>query len=379
MPRRALLKVVDLKTHFRTRNGLGARRRRRVAHARTGATPSASSASPARARRSCPARSWACCPASNVERAGRRPLRGHDIIGSSARGPLRALWGTEMAMVFQDPMTSLNPVMKIGRQITESLRYHLDMDKERGQARRPSPLLAVGRHPRARAAPRASTPTSSRAACASASPSPSPWPAAPSSCSPTSPPPPSTSPCRPRSSTCSAASSASAHMAMILVTHDLGVVAGRTDDIAVMYAGQDRRAGADRRRSSPTMKMPYTEALVRSIPKLDEPSHTRLDDHRRPPARPGQPARAAAASPRAARTCRTSASRRPRRSPSRARPATSTAAGSRSAPPEAATVPPTRQPGAPAAARRRVRQRATSPIPPPAARGRSAPPNAEDS
>ena len=39
-------------------------------------------------------------------------------------------------------------------------------------------------------------------------------------------------------------------MSLMLVTHDLGVVAGHTDEIAVMYAGQHRRAGADARRCS---------------------------------------------------------------------------------------------------------------------------------
>jgi peptide/nickel transport system ATP-binding protein len=65
------------------------------------------------------------------------------------------------------------------------------------------------------------------------------------------------------------------NMAMVLVTHDLGVVAGRTDDIAVMYGGKLVE-------KAPThtlfthMKMPYTEALLESIPKLDQPAHTRL-------------------------------------------------------------------------------------------------------
>ena len=55
-------------------------------------------------------------------------------------------------------------------------------------------------------------------------------------------------------------------MALVLVTHDLGVVAGRTDDVIVMYAGQVVE-------QAPTatlfehMRMPYTEALLRSIPK----------------------------------------------------------------------------------------------------------------
>ena len=62
-------------------------------------------------------------------------------------------------------------------------------------------------------------------------------------------------------------------MAMILVTHDLGVVAGRADEIAVMYAGQivETAPTASLFRN---VRMPYTEALLRSIPKLDQPRHT---------------------------------------------------------------------------------------------------------
>ncbi|HRE01189.1 MAG TPA: ABC transporter ATP-binding protein, partial [Ilumatobacteraceae bacterium] len=65
------------------------------------------------------------------------------------------------------------------------------------------------------------------------------------------------------------------NMAMILVTHDLGVVAGRTDEIMVMYAGKvvERAPTAE---LFSNMRMPYTEALLNSIPKLDEPSHTPL-------------------------------------------------------------------------------------------------------
>jgi peptide/nickel transport system ATP-binding protein len=64
-------------------------------------------------------------------------------------------------------------------------------------------------------------------------------------------------------------------MAMILVTHDLGVVAGRADDIAVMYAGKIvEKASASVLFTD--MKMPYTEALLQSIPKISDKSHTRL-------------------------------------------------------------------------------------------------------
>jgi len=65
------------------------------------------------------------------------------------------------------------------------------------------------------------------------------------------------------------------HMAMVLVTHDLGVVAGRTDEIAVMYAGQIVEK-APTRALFANVRMPYTEALLKSIPKLEDPSHTRL-------------------------------------------------------------------------------------------------------
>ena len=64
-------------------------------------------------------------------------------------------------------------------------------------------------------------------------------------------------------------------MAMILVTHDLGVVAGRADEIAVMYAGKVVEKGPARVLFT-DMKMPYTEALLQSIPKIDDKSHTRL-------------------------------------------------------------------------------------------------------
>jgi peptide/nickel transport system ATP-binding protein len=64
-------------------------------------------------------------------------------------------------------------------------------------------------------------------------------------------------------------------MAMILVSHDLGVIAGRADDVAVMYAGRIVEQAPPATLFS-EMRMPYTEALIRSAPQLSEPSHTRL-------------------------------------------------------------------------------------------------------
>ena len=65
---------------------------------------------------------------------------------SATRRPTRcaSYWGTQMAMVFQDPMTSLNPVMKIGKQITESLRYHLDVSKDYANETALALLQSVG-------------------------------------------------------------------------------------------------------------------------------------------------------------------------------------------------------------------------------------------
>jgi peptide/nickel transport system ATP-binding protein len=65
-------------------------------------------------------------------------------------------------------------------------------------------------------------------------------------------------------------------MAMILVTHDLGVVAGRAHDIAVMYAGRIVET-APAQTLFANVRHPYTEALLRSIPKLDMAKHTKLD------------------------------------------------------------------------------------------------------
>jgi peptide/nickel transport system ATP-binding protein len=66
------------------------------------------------------------------------------------------------------------------------------------------------------------------------------------------------------------------HMALILVTHDLGVVAARADEIAVMYAGKIVEK-APTNVLFTSMRMPYTEALLKSIPKLENRSHTRLE------------------------------------------------------------------------------------------------------
>src|SRR4029450_8895213 len=71
-------------------------------------------------------------PSRNVTRTGVIDFDGHRL---DQMGPaeMRSFWGTQLAMVFQDPMTSLNPVMRIGKQITESLGFHFDMDRSEAQ------------------------------------------------------------------------------------------------------------------------------------------------------------------------------------------------------------------------------------------------------
>jgi oligopeptide/dipeptide ABC transporter ATP-binding protein len=218
-------------------------------------------------------------PGRNVEREGSVRFAGVEIAGLSAKD-MRSYWGTEMAMVFQDPMTALNPVVKIGRQITESLVYHLDMDKTQAHDTALALLRSVGIPEAERrlseyphqlsggmrqrvviaialaCGPKllfADEPTTALDVTVQA-----------------------------QILNLLAQQQRERHMAMILVTHDLGVVAGRADEIAVMYAGQIVER-APTRTLFASMRMPYTEALLKSIPKLDQPSHTRLE------AIPGRP------------------------------------------------------------------------------------------
>ena len=79
---------------------------------------------------------------------------------------MRALRGNEVAMIFQEPMTSLNPVFTIGEQIAESLRLHKGLDRAAAWRRRCA-CSSWWRFPRPRSAC-TSIRTSSRAACASA-------------------------------------------------------------------------------------------------------------------------------------------------------------------------------------------------------------------
>ncbi len=192
----------------------------------------------------------------------------------------RKLYGTGMAMIFQDPMTSLNPVVKIGRQITESLRLHFDMSKEFATETAEELLRSVGIPEPARRLKeyphQLSGGMRQRVVIAIAL------------------------ACGPKLLFADEPTTAldvtvqkqilnllarqqqERKMAMILVTHDLGVVAGRADEIMVMYAGQAVEK-APTAKLFASMRHPYTAALLNSIPKTSDPSHTRLE------AIPGRP------------------------------------------------------------------------------------------
>jgi len=211
-------------------------------------------------------------PRRNVVRRGEVRFQGRDIAKLAER-ELSRIWGADIAMVFQDPMTSLNPVVRLGRQLTEHIQVHTGVGKKEARNRAVDLLRSVG-IPEARRRLReyphqlsggmrqrvmiavalacgpklllADEPTTALDVTVQA-----------------------------QILDLLTAQQEERHMGMILVTHDLGVVAGRTDEIAVMYAGKVVEK-APTRTLFTDMRMPYTEALIQSIPRLANPSHTRL-------------------------------------------------------------------------------------------------------
>src|SRR6188768_1045506 len=75
--------------------------------------------------------------------SGKAVFQGRDLIRQSDRA-LRSVRGKEIAMIFQDPMTSLNPVLTVGRQIREALETHFGMDRKEAEAKAAEALDRVG-------------------------------------------------------------------------------------------------------------------------------------------------------------------------------------------------------------------------------------------
>ena len=209
---------------------------------------------------------------TNVTVTGSVLLSGFEMVGAS-EDEKRERWGTEVAMIFQDPMTSLNPVMKVGKQIDETLRVRLGMSKADAKARAiellelvgiPSPQYRYDAYPgqlsggmRQRVVIAISLACSPKLLLAD-------------------------EPTTGLDVTIQAQIlnlleelKERLEMSVILVTHDLGVVATRTSRIIVMYAGRIVEIGSTREVFA-HHRMPYTRALLESSPKVSNASHTRL-------------------------------------------------------------------------------------------------------
>jgi peptide/nickel transport system ATP-binding protein len=204
--------------------------------------------------------------------SGKILFEGQDLLALSAR-EMRAIRGARISMIFQEPMTALNPVFTVGNQIAEVLTAHRDVSKHQAidaavellrSVGIPSPEKRVEEYPH-----QLSGGMRQRVMIAMAI------------------------ACKPSLILADEPTTAldvtiQAHilallgkiqaemgMAMILVTHDLGLIAERAHEVAVMYAGRIVEQ-TDTRELFANPQHPYTRGLMASIPRPGEAGKTKL-------------------------------------------------------------------------------------------------------
>ena len=217
--------------------------------------------------------------ASNARMSGTVKVKGSEMIGV-AKSQLRKFRGREVAYIFQEPMTALNPVYTIGFQIVETLRTHFDMGPKAAKARAielitlveiPNPELSFDKYPH-----QLSGGQRQRAMIAQSL------------------------ACDPSLLIADEPTTAldvtvqaeildlmrglrtKLNSAILLITHDMGVVADMADEILVMKDGLTVEHGsADQIFNKPTH--PYTQSLLKSVPKLGTVKQRAAIDNKKQP------------------------------------------------------------------------------------------------